>query len=175
MRPGPKHYEGPRVVAFSGYRIIIKHSKRQWCRFERKVYMLGFVLTAVKEVADKLKPTTLEEELALRGVSTIPLDKVRLFQRAHLQAERLAGNAGIQATWERLSVQNYVEDYARLFGDIPPDVHETIARVKTVPESDVFVERFNEDPFVFIERLKRLGGFTETCCIAYWDAPGFKP
>jgi hypothetical protein len=134
--------------------------------------MLGFVVATTKKVAEKLKPTTLEEELAARGIAAIPLEKVRLFQRTHLEAECRAGYTGPYARWECLSVENYTLQ----FGAIPPDVISTAKRAKTVPGSHVFLERFEADPFVFIQRPKRFPGITiEVCCIAYWNTPNFRP
>ena len=133
--------------------------------------MFGLVVATAKGIAEKLKPTTLEEELAVRGISTISLDKVRLFQKTHLEAERLAGNAGTEAAWKRVSIENW-----KYFGFITPDASSTVERAKTIPDSHVFVERFDADPFVFIERPKRFPGISmEVCCIAFWDAPNFRP
>ncbi|TSC90525.1 MAG: hypothetical protein G01um10142_421 [Parcubacteria group bacterium Gr01-1014_2] len=134
--------------------------------------MFGLVIATGREIVGRLKPATLEEELAVRGISTISLDKVQRFQKSYLQQEFEAGRTGKCPSWQRLSPQDFTED----FGPIPSDVRSTIKRAKTIPDSNVFVERFEVDPFVFIERCKRFPGFIfEICCIGYWDAPNFQP
>lgn len=140
--------------------------------------MTGLSPRSIESVPDAPpKPATLEEELAVRGILVYPREKVRQFQKRHLRAEKRAGRAGPLATWERLSLQEF--NWRNQYSDVlmPPDVKKTVAEAKTIPRTEVFVERFEEDPFVFIERRRK--NFKtenpEVCCIGYWDAPGFKP
>lgn len=115
------------------------------------------------------KPATLEEELAAMGISVIPLEKVRYYQVQYLKQEKAVGRAEEGAFWDEHSVGNY-----KSFGFIPPGVAKRIAKVETIPGARVSIERFEEDPFVFVSRREE-NGWSRPCCFDFWDAPGFKP
>lgn len=133
----------------------------------------GRVIQRLKSaILNRAEPLTLTEEIAAKGIKVYPLEKVRTFQREHLQLERMAGNAGEYAEWERVGVEDYQRRQDLLDGAIPGDIQKTIRKAQTIPGAKVFVERFWEDPFLFIVRKK--AGHQEEACIAYWNAPGFK-
>lgn len=116
-----------------------------------------------------LAPATFEEELAAVGISTFPLAEVRAYQQRFMEQEILAGRAGNQAKW----LSNLPIAYRSRFGDIPSDVEQTIGKARTVPETEVVIQSFFADPFVFAVRKK--GRRRQEACIAYWNAPGFNP
>ncbi len=139
--------------------------------------MFGFVFapreTAVLDEDLALpRPVTLADELAARGIATIPIEKVWEYQERYLRQEIRKGTAGSQAKWEVYALTEYERRFTapRQYGTpetIPQAVRKTIGRAQTIPDSEISVERFYEDPFVFIRREE------EVHCIAFWNAPGF--
>lgn len=114
------------------------------------------------------RPATLEEELAARGISAIPLKEVRVYQERYMRDQKVRGLAGDLAEW----MSHSPGEYRRGIGVIPAEVSQTIRRAETISDSRVVVEHFYADPFVFVVRRKN--GLREEVCIGYWDAPGFK-
>lgn len=149
--------------------------------------MIGLVVTStasrVRQIVQKFglsaeKPLSLEEELAFRGIPVYSLKRVRQFQGKCLSEGPLGSK------WERLSIQTYKRFSIGLshfgFIPIPLDAQKTIEKVRAIPTTEVFVEYFDKDPFLFISRQKKLWdlklpGFKEVCCVGYWNAPGFEP
>jgi hypothetical protein len=131
--------------------------------------MLGLVLTgwprttiapaAVAPVA-VAHPLTLEEELIARGLTPIPLPEVRRFQNK-VRDDWEATSPNYFGYWER------VPDWLVASLEPPADVMRDIERARTIPNSVIYAERFEADPFVFIRRIGEKGRVERACFAAF--------